>query len=48
MTARIANVTIYAENPAELARFWCGVMGYPEWTNWPPEDVAALHAAGHD
>ncbi len=46
MTARIANVTIHAENPTELARFWCAVMGYPEPTGWPPEEVAALKEAG--
>ena len=46
MTARIANVTFHAENPTELARFWSAVMGYPEPTGWPPEEVAALREAG--
>jgi hypothetical protein len=48
MTPRIANISIHAEDPAALARFWCAVMGYPEWTTWPPEDVAALREAGLD
>jgi phosphoglycolate phosphatase-like HAD superfamily hydrolase len=46
MTARIANVSIHAERPADLARFWCAVMGYPAWTSWPPEEVEALRGAG--
>ena len=46
MTARIANISIHAENPADLARFWCAVMGYPAWTNWPADEVAALREAG--
>jgi hypothetical protein len=46
MTARIANVTIHAEDPTALARFWSAVMGYPEPTGWLPEDVAALKEAG--
>jgi hypothetical protein len=46
MTARIANVTIHAENPTELARFWAAVMGYPEPTGWPEEEIAELRAAG--
>jgi len=46
MTARIANVTIHAENPTELARFWAAVMGYPEPTGWPEEEIAELKAAG--
>lgn len=48
MTARIANVTFHAENPEALARFWCAVMGYPEPTGWPPDEVAALREAGLD
>ncbi len=48
MTARIANVSIHAEDPAALARFWGAVMGYPEWTGWPPEEVVALREAGMD
>ncbi|MCU1525840.1 MAG: hypothetical protein JWO18_2734 [Microbacteriaceae bacterium] len=48
MTARIANVSIHAEDPAALARFWCAVMGYPEWTGWPPEEEALLRNAGLD
>jgi phosphoglycolate phosphatase-like HAD superfamily hydrolase len=46
MTARIANVSIHAEDPTALARFWSAVMGYPEPTGWPPEEVAALRDAG--
>jgi hypothetical protein len=46
MTARIANVSIHAENPTELARFWSAVMGYPEPTGWAEEDVAALRESG--
>jgi hypothetical protein len=46
MTARIANISFHAENPAELARFWCAVMGYPEWVSWPADEVAALREAG--
>lgn len=46
MTPRIADISIHAEDPAARARFWCAVMGYPEWTAWPPEDEAALRAAG--
>jgi len=46
MTARIANVSIHAEDPGALARFWSQVMGYPEPTGWPPEEVAALREAG--
>lgn len=45
---RIADISIHAEDPAARARFWCAVMGYPEWTAWPPEDEAALRAAGLD
>ncbi len=48
MTARIANVSIHAENPTELARFWAAVMGYPEPVGWPPDEVAALRASGLD
>jgi hypothetical protein len=46
MTARIANISIHAENPTELARFWSAVMGYPEPTGWPAEEIAELKAAG--
>jgi len=46
MTARIANVSIHAEDPTALARFWSAVMGYPEPTGWDPDDVAALKEAG--
>ena len=46
MTARIANVSIHADDPAALARFWAAVMGYPEPTGWPPDEVAALRDAG--
>ena len=45
MTARVANVTIHAENPAALAKFWSDVMGYPE-QKWDPDEVAELKAAG--
>ena len=45
MTARIANVTIHAENPAALAKFWSEVFGYPE-QQWDPDEVAELKAAG--
>ncbi|MEO8094782.1 MAG: VOC family protein [Pseudolysinimonas sp.] len=48
MTARIANVSIHAENPAALAQFWCAVMGYPEPTGYPPELEAELREAGLD
>jgi hypothetical protein len=48
MTARIANVTFHAEDPAALARFWGAVMGYPEWNGWPEDEVAELRAAGFD
>src|SRR5689334_23088336 len=43
---RVANITLYAEDPAALARFWGAVMGYPEWSGWPAEDVAALREFG--
>jgi len=46
MTARIANVSIHAENPAALANFWSAVMGYPAWTGWPDDEIAELRAAG--
>jgi len=46
MTARIANISIHAENPEALARFWCAVMGYPEPTGWPAEELEALRNAG--
>ena len=46
MTARIANVTFHAENPEALARFWAAVMGYPEPTGWPADEVAALREYG--
>ena len=46
MTARIANVSIHAQNPFALANFWCQVMGYPEWTGWPADEVDELRASG--
>lgn len=46
MTARIANVTIHAEDPAALARFWSAVMGYPEPAGWTDDELAELKAAG--
>jgi len=46
MTARIANVSIHAENPAALANFWAAVMGYPAWTSWPEDEVVELRKAG--
>ena len=48
MTARIANVSIHAEDPKALAVFWSAVMGYPEPTGYPPELEAELRAAGFD
>jgi len=46
MTARIANITIHAADPAGLANFWAAVMGYPAWVNWPDDEVAELRASG--
>ena len=46
MTARVANITIFAEDPAALALFWGAVMGYPDWSGWPDDEVAELRAAG--
>lgn len=46
MTARIANVSIHAADPTALARFWAAVMGYPEPTGWPADEIAELKAAG--
>jgi hypothetical protein len=46
VTARIANVSIHAADPIALARFWSAVMGYPEFTGWPADEVAALREAG--
>lgn len=46
MAARIANVTIHAEDPAALARFWCEVMGYPVSDGFTPEEIAELKLAG--
>ena len=46
MTARIANVSVHAENPTALASFWAAVMGYPEPNGWPADEVAALREAG--
>ena len=46
MTARIANISIHAENPTELAEFWSAVMGYPEPAGWPADEIAELKAAG--
>lgn len=43
---RIANITLYAEDPAALARFWGAVMGYPEWSGWPDDEVQALRESG--
>lgn len=48
MTARIANISIHAEDPAALARFWGAVMGYPLWESWPADEVEALRASGMD
>ena len=39
-------MTIHAENPAALAKFWAAVMGYPEPTGWSAEDAAMLKEAG--
>jgi hypothetical protein len=46
VVARIANVSIHAANPHELAHFWSAVMGYPEFTGWPDDEVAALRESG--
>jgi phosphoglycolate phosphatase-like HAD superfamily hydrolase len=46
MTARISNISIHAQDPAALARFWGAVMGYPEWAGWPADEVVELRAAG--
>ncbi len=46
MSARVANVTIHAEDPTALAAFWAAVMGYPAPTGWPEEELAELRAAG--
>ncbi len=46
MTARIANVTFHAADPAALARFWAAVMGYPEPEWLTPEEESELRAAG--
>jgi hypothetical protein len=46
MTARIANVTFHAHDPAALARFWAAVMGYPEPQWLTEEEEAELRAAG--
>ena len=48
MTARIANVTIFADDPAALATFWSAVMGYPAPNGYPPQLEAELRAAGFD
>ncbi|GAB3583598.1 VOC family protein [Leifsonia lichenia] len=48
MTARIANVTIHAEDPAALARFWSAAMGYPAPAGWADDEIAELKAAGLD
>jgi phosphoglycolate phosphatase-like HAD superfamily hydrolase len=46
MTARVANVTFFAEDPVGLSRFWSAVMGYPEFTGWADDEIAELRAAG--
>ncbi len=46
MTARVANVSIHAADPVALSRFWSAVMGYPAFTGWPDDEVAALREAG--
>lgn len=46
MPARIANVSFHAADPVGLARFWAAVMGYPEFTGWPADEIAALREAG--
>jgi hypothetical protein len=48
MVARIANITVHAEEPVALARFWSGVMGYPEFSGWPADEEAALRESGLD
>ena len=46
MVARIANVSIHAADPLALAHFWSAVMGYPQFTGWPDDEVAALRESG--
>jgi len=46
VVARIANISIHAANPRELAHVWSAVMGYPLFTGWPDDEVAALRESG--
>jgi hypothetical protein len=46
VVARIANVSIHAANPRELAHFWSAVMGYPKFTGWPDDELAELREWG--
>ncbi|ERK71246.1 VOC family protein [Leifsonia aquatica] len=48
MTARIANVTFHADEPVALAAFWSEVLGYPAFTGWDDEEIAALRESGFD
>ena len=43
--AGLGNITFYADDPPALARFWCGVFGYPEQT-WEEPLKGELLAAG--
>jgi Glyoxalase/Bleomycin resistance protein/Dioxygenase superfamily. len=43
--ASLGNITFYADDPPALARFWCGVFGYPE-TTWEEPLKSELLAAG--
>jgi phosphoglycolate phosphatase-like HAD superfamily hydrolase len=46
VVARVSNITLFAADPASLARFWGAAMGYPEWRGWPEDEVAALRESG--
>ncbi|GAA1937391.1 VOC family protein [Microbacterium aoyamense] len=43
--AGLGNITFYANDPVALARFWCGVFGYPE-QRFEGELKAELLASG--
>ncbi|MDN4472072.1 VOC family protein [Demequina zhanjiangensis] len=45
MPSRLGNITIYADDPQRLARFWAGAFGYPV-TEWEEPFVSELLAAG--
>ena len=46
MVARVANISVHAANPRELAHFWSAVMGYALFTGWPDDEVSALRESG--